>query len=73
MMSTLRSKQQSVLLQPDNVYFYILNEDSKEENEEKEEEEARNRVNVEALEFDWIFHEDNAERLIAVLSSLENH
>ena len=29
-------------------------------------------MNIEALEFDWIFANDNSEKLITVLSSLEN-
>jgi len=50
-----------------------LNEND-EDNEEQSygNEEARNRVNIEALEFDWIFKNDNAESLIGVLANLDN-
>ena len=34
--------------------------------------EDRNRVSIEALEFDWIFTDNNAENLITVLSNLNN-
>ena len=47
--------------------FYSLNEHDKEEENEHNEEENRKRINIEALEFDWIFTEDNAENLISIL------
>jgi len=31
-----------------------------------------NRVTIEALEFDWIFSDDNIEKFITVLANLKN-
>jgi len=54
------------LLDPDNIDFYSLN--ANQQDDDKGDEESRKRINIEALEFDWIFNEDNAENLISILA-----
>ena len=72
-MKKLRNKEEEASIETDKIDFYTLNENEEDyEDGAGGREEPRNRVNVEALEFDWIFKNDNAERLIGVLANLDN-